>query len=168
MELCVECGKRPIQNKKRKLCLTCYQRLRANGKLQTLPGRVPLKPAKTDLNPRTISKQEREGEFEFVRTFFNHNNWIHQPALFHFNGKKYTPDFYDAERNVWIEVSRTRQAYSANREKYQLFRQYYPLLTFEIRKPNGELLDETKPLFPQLNGKPTGELLLEDSRDKNW
>ena len=144
MKLCIECGKRPIQIKKRKLCSTCYVRLQARmrRKGQSLKDQ-------NGLTPPTIAKREQMGELEFVRNYFSHSNWIPHPAVFKFNGQKYTPDFYDCERNVWIEVSATRQAYHANKEKYQLFRQYYPLLNFEIRKPTGELLNEA-------------------SRDKNW
>jgi hypothetical protein len=90
-----------------------------------------------------INQYEQLGELEFIKNYFNHKNWIPQPANFYLDGLKYTPDFYDAERNVFVEVSRTRQAYGQNKHKYQLFRELFPQLNFEIRKPSGELLDET-------------------------
>ena len=149
--LCTECHKDPIQIKKYGLCRKCYSRLYYADKLKPVLSRVSLPPSKENYaSGATIEKMERDGEFEFVRSFFNKNtNWVHQPALFYFDGKKYRPDFYDVERNVFIEVSRTRQAYSKNKHKYDLFRKLYPKLNFEIRKPSGDLLNET-------------------SRDKNW
>jgi len=101
-----------------------------------------------------INKHEHLGELEFIKNFFIHQNWIPQPAQFKLDSVKYIPDFYDGERNVFIEISRTRQAYSANKHKYDLFRQIFSKLNFEIRKPTGELLDEDMPLHPQLKQKP--------------
>jgi len=149
--LCRECHKEEVLIKKHQLCATCYGRLYRAGKLKSVKSKIGLPPNKKELHQITIVKQEREGEFLFVRNFFNHDNWLHQPALFHFDGKSYRPDFYDVERNMWIEVSRTRQAYFANKEKYQLFREHYPLLNFEIRTPTGEILDETMSINSQLN-----------------
>ena len=79
-----------------------------------------------------------------------HQNWIAQPAQFSLNGLRYTPDFYDGERNVFIEVSNTRQAYSANKHKYELLRKLFPKLGFEVRKPSGELLNKDEAINPQL------------------
>ena len=121
--VCEACGERPILIKKRGLCSVCYQKLRDHG------GLVPTLPA-----------QKRE--LDFVQAYFNHKNWISQPATFRVGQAKYTPDFYDAERGVFIEVSGTRQAYHAAKDKYGLFRKCYPNLLFEIRKPDGTLLDE--------------------------
>jgi len=44
--------------------------------------------------------------------------------------------FYDGERNIFIEVSGSRQAYHANKDKYRLFRELFPLISLEIRKSN--------------------------------
>jgi len=70
--------------------------------------------------------------------------WIYQPALFRLNGYRYTPDFYDGEREVFIEVSGTRQAFYNNREKYRLFIKTFPGIKFEIRRPNGDLIPLTE------------------------
>lgn len=81
-------------------------------------------------------------EIKFVKCFFKHNNWFYQPATFKLNGRSYTPDFYDAERNVFIEVSGTKQAYHANKEKYKLMRKWFPKINFEIRRSDGQEIDE--------------------------
>ncbi|MCJ7482641.1 MAG: hypothetical protein MUO31_06720 [Thermodesulfovibrionales bacterium] len=79
-------------------------------------------------------------EIEFIRSYFTHSNWIYHPANFKVNGSKYMPDFYDGERNVFIEVAGTRQAYYNNRAKYITFAATFPKLQFEIRYPDGVLL----------------------------
>ena len=66
------------------------------------------------------------------------------------DGEKYSPDFYDGEMNVFIEVVGTRQAYSENKDKYNLLRKYYPKINFEIRLSDGSLLDETKSIHSQV------------------
>ena len=112
----------------------------------------PIRKSKPEgvITPQTVKKHEHLGELHFIRNYFTHKNWIPQPALFSLNGKGYKPDFYDVERNTFIEVSGTRQAYHANKDKYDLFRKLYPKINFEIRKPNGELLKEDEPIHPQL------------------
>jgi len=62
--------------------------------------------------------------------------------MFRFNGLKYSPDFYDGEKNVFIEVAGSRQAYHANKDKYELFRKHFSKLTPELTKSDGGLLDE--------------------------
>ena len=81
-------------------------------------------------------------EVEFIKNFFSHSDWIHQPAQFRFDGTSYQPDFYDGYRNVFIEVAGTRQAYQQGKEKYDKFRKHYPKIKFEIRLPDGSLLNE--------------------------
>jgi len=135
--LCLNCGERPIQIKKRGLCYRCYHRAWARGLIVTK--------VKNPNGPGSFRRQNGDGqkrEIEFIQAFFTHQNWIHHPAMFNLAEKKYTPDFYDGERNVFIEISGTRQAYHQNKDKYQLFRKLFPKLLFEIRKPSGELLDE--------------------------
>lgn len=56
---------------------------------------------------------------------------------------KYEPDFYDCDRNVFIEVAGTRQAFEANREKYHEFIKAFPQLNFEIRRTDGSLINLT-------------------------
>ena len=137
-ERCIECHKKPIHNKKRKLCVRCYQRLRH----QASTANTSLL---TEDNPFA-----GRSEIEFIKNFFTHRDWIYHPALFRLNNEKYSPDFYDGERNMFIEVSATRQAYFFNKHKYELLRKLFPKLNFEIRKPSGELLNEDEAIHPQL------------------
>ena len=137
IEICTECKKRPIYIKKRGLCLTCYRKFRKE--------KGPL----ININSYNYSSKHYaknhnlRGEIEFVKNFFNHKNWIHHPGTFYFNGNdKYSPDFYDAERNCFIEVVGSRQAYHQNKEKYEKFRRFYPEMHFEIRQSDGSLLNE--------------------------
>ena len=139
-EICIECKDNPIWIKKRKLCKSCYRILRSRGALG-------------DTNYRNYSHitvlqkdQQYKREFEFVKNYFTHKNWLYEPVTFNLNGTNYTPDFYDAKRNVFIEVSGTRQAYHANKHKYKMFRKYFPKLNFEIRKSDGSIL-EGEPYF---------------------
>lgn len=53
----------------------------------------------------------------------------------------YSPDFYDGNRNVFIEVIGSRQAYDQNKEKYDLMKKIFPKIKFEIRTPDGALLE---------------------------
>lgn len=151
-ELCIKCKERPIFIKKWQLCKFCYHWQHRNG---LIPNRGQIiKQAIKDFDsitsPSIISKYERLGELHFVKSYFTHRNWIPQPAQFNLDGQKYTPDFYDAERNTFIEVSRTRQAYSANKHKYDLLRKLFPKLKFEIHKPDGSLLEESQSINAQL------------------
>ncbi len=143
-ELCIECKERPILVKKRHLCQRCYQNFRNSNR-----GLSIISP-NHEFMVQTEEKKEHQGEIDFIKNFFKHKNWIHQPGLFRLDGVNYSPDFYDVERNIFIEVSATRQAYFFNKEKYQALRKLFPKLGFEIRKPSGELLNEDGPIYPQL------------------
>jgi len=134
--LCVSCNKYPIFIKKRGLCRNCYQRLRNKYRGKSLFE------LDHEFAEKTLERRQHKAEIEFIGNFFTHRKWLHHPTLFYLNDIKYTPDFYDAKRNVFIEVSGTRQAYHANKDKYDLFRKLFPQLNFEIRKPSGELLNE--------------------------
>ena len=124
-DLCIRCGKKPIAIKKRKLCRACYQK----------------EYHKNGLSPkeRTVTHFR---EMDFIKNFFTHVNWIYEPVTFRLNEERYTPDFYDAERNFFIEVVGTKQAYHQNKKKYQLFKRLYPKINFEIRTSDGEILKE--------------------------
>lgn len=139
MELCVECNERPVYIKKRKLCNVCYGKLQRSG--------INLSPLSKA--PGTIAKNRTAKELEFVKNYFDHKDWIYHPALFRFDNEKYSPDFYDIRTNTFIEVAGTRQAYFQNKDKYTLFKKYYPKIKFEIRFSNGELLDETASINSQ-------------------
>jgi len=90
-----------------------------------------------------ISQIKNEGEKVFASSFFNHNNWTYQPGPYRFsNGSTYKPDFKDLKRDVLIEVSATRQAFHANKNKYARFIKEFPLIKFEIRNKHGRFLDK--------------------------
>lgn len=120
MEKCISCNEREIYIKKRKLCSTCYHRL---------------------YNNRLIEVEDyniiKDAEVEFMSNYFDHNDWIHEPARFKLKGTTYTPDFYDKKENVFIEVIGTRAAFSKNKAKYLLFVQTYPQINFKIMKKDG-------------------------------
>lgn len=120
-DLCIRCQIRPIFIKKAGLCKNCYQ-----------------------WEWNTGRKKLFSREMEFIKNFFTHNNWIYSPTIFRLGDVKYEPDFYDNERNVFIEVAGTRQAYKANQQKYLDFIKIFPLIKFEVRKHTGELIDITK------------------------
>ena len=84
-------------------------------------------------------------ELEFVKNYFKHSNWIYHPASFNLCGESYSPDFYDGERNMFIEVAGTRQAYSSNKHKYKLMSEIFPKIKFEVRKTDGKILDADRP-----------------------
>lgn len=133
--VCQECGERPIRVKKWGLCKTCYSRVSAK-------------------DSRNMPTLKQSGEIDFVKNFFTHQNWVYLPAIFRIPTKekiwKYAPDFYDGERNVFIEVSTTKQAYSQNKDKYTAFQRAYPHIKFEVRTSWGDLLDENKSINSQL------------------
>ncbi len=88
-----------------------------------------------------ISQIKNKGEKMFATSFFNHNSWAYQPGPYCFsNGSTYKPDFKDLKRDVLIEVSATRQAFHANKNKYARFIKEFPLEKFEIRNQHGRLL----------------------------
>ena len=80
-------------------------------------------------------------EIQFVNTFFNGREY-RKAKSFKLNRDgmvRYTPDVYDVERDTYIEIVGSRQAYHANKEKYKMFRQCYPNIKFEIRHYTGQL-----------------------------
>lgn len=130
-ELCVKCKENQIANKKRKLCLRCYQKEQYYGLIK-----------KEEKSEKIESSFKHKAEMEFIKNYFKNNDWIYQPAIFRLKDEKYTPDFYDQETNVFIEVVGTRQAYNYNKEKYILLRKLYPKILFEIRNSDGELIEK--------------------------
>ena len=84
-----------------------------------------------------------EREREFALAFFDHDKWVHEPRYFYLSdGTKYLPDFYDAKRDAYIEVVGTRQAYSNNKQKYQMFCQEYKGIQLEFRLPDGGFIEQ--------------------------
>lgn len=127
-ELCCVCHKRPVEVKKRQLCRKCYQQQYIAGTFGGLPLEMNI---------------EHTREMEFMKNYFDDfDDCLYEPATFSMKGVKYTPDFYDIDRNVWIEVVGTREAYRQNRKKYSLFRYHFPDLILELRAPCGQLIDE--------------------------
>ena len=125
MNLCEMCHKATIYNKKRRMCLKCYQKFYRKAGAQSL--NIP-----------------NDGEINFIKNYFDHKEWIHRPCLFYLEGEKYTPDFYDERRNVFIEVSATRQAYSYNKHKYDKMKEIFPKIIFEVRDPFGNLIEDAE------------------------
>ena len=125
---CSICGTQEIYCAKRNLCRKCYGREYIKGrKGSPQAGRMDIRHIR---------------EIEFVKQFFKHSNWSYSPVTFHFGDINYTPDFYDGETNTFIEVAGSRQAYHINKSVYALLRETYPKLQFEVRMPNGVLINE--------------------------
>ena len=83
-----------------------------------------------------------EREREFALNFFDHEDWSYTPTFFRLSdGTKYFPDFYDAKREIYIEVVGTLPAFYHNQKKYDVFRNQYPEVRFEMRTPCGSIFD---------------------------
>jgi hypothetical protein len=81
-------------------------------------------------------------ERQFALAFFEHDKWVHEPRYFYLSdGTKYLPDFYDAKRDIYIEVVGSRQAYHLNKDKYVTFCNEYENIQLEFRLPSGEKLE---------------------------
>ena len=144
--ICVACNKLKIMIKRHSLCHLCYRKIYKAGQLSD--------DILAPLSAPTIKKYQQEGEVEFVRNFFTHTNWVHRPCVFKLGTTAYAPDFYDKERNVFIEVAATRQAYSENRDKYLLMQEYFPGIVLEIRQPSGTKVDINERVhWDKKNGK---------------
>lgn len=90
---------------------------------------------------RDLSFIKHDSERRFAETFFDHDEWEYQPGPYFLStGSKYTPDFLDKKRNVLIEVVGTRQAYAANRFKYEFFKSHHDL-ELEFRLSSGEIME---------------------------
>ena len=85
-------------------------------------------------------------ELEFIDNYPTGRRLLYEPKTFYLSASKYTPDFYDPIRKVYIEVSGTRQAYHHNKNKYAEFVKTYPRILFEIRLPSG---DKCKWILPE-------------------
>jgi len=140
--ICMGCNKEKYMYcQKRMLCNTCY----ALWYREHQKNDERKKPHSRYLG----DKIHHSTEIEFIKNFFEHKNWIYQPAFFRLNGGGYSPDFYDGERNIFIEVSGTHQAFCGNKKKYIEFMKTYPKVNFEIRYSTGELLKDMKFHIPE-------------------
>jgi hypothetical protein len=136
--LCTACSERDIVIKKWGLCQICYTKKYDINRSDCRAGR----PLRGDFTPgyTGLSSPAITSEMEFAKHFFDHKNWFYHPATFTVDGFRYTPDFYDGERNVFIEIAGSRQAYSQNKEKYIAFNNALPKIKFEIRNSKGTLI----------------------------
>jgi hypothetical protein len=130
--LCILCKTNMIQIKKRGLCKKCYSREYNLENVNIY---------RTSYNNKNI---KHLSEIEFIKNFFKNDRWIYQPVVFRIEKDIYNPDFYDIDRNVFIEVSSCNQAYKANEHKYNLIKKLYPKINFEIRSINGEIFNINK------------------------
>ncbi|MFW5908029.1 MAG: hypothetical protein ACOCR8_00185 [Desulfosalsimonas sp.] len=89
---------------------------------------------------KNLANTKHTKEINFIRNYFEHNNWVYEPARFNLGDRSYVPDFYDCERGVFIEVVGSRQAYEQAKEKYSLFVAMFPLIKLELRFTDGSLL----------------------------
>lgn len=126
-EKCICCKTGQIYVQKRKLCKKCYLKIRQGNIIKGTPW---------------ISKTKifHATEIEFVKNYFDHKEWIYQPAVFRLNGVNYSPDFYDARRNVFIEVAGTHQAFYRNLKKYRDMNALFPKIEFEVRDKMGKVI----------------------------
>ena len=132
VETCINCNIKPIYIKKRKLCKKCYGGFY----------RHTIKGAGFKWKKKTYSEKIfYSSEIEFSKNFFDHKNWIYHPVMFRLNGTTYQPDFYDGERNVFIEVVGSRSAFQNNKHKYIDFMKIFPKINFEIMLVSGEIID---------------------------
>ena len=139
-QLCIECEVGQVYVRKHGLCSKCYAKWYRKNRLNGSVLNADHKYCKA-----TLRKYKTLGEIAFIKNYFTHKKWTYEPCNFKLNGCSYTPDFYDAERGVFIEVAATRQAFHKNKHKYKSFQRTYPQLTFEIRLPNGTLVDPENP-----------------------
>lgn len=145
-QICIQCKTRPVAIKKRGLCQSCYMKAYRENKI------------KAGSSFPVAEGFYYAGEMDFIRNYFTHNEWVYNPATFHLTNHmgeqvKYSPDFYDVRRDVFIEVSATRQAYFANAEKYRLLKAQMPKLKFEVRTNGGAKIDPLKAINAQINKK---------------
>ena len=138
-ELCVNCLSKPVFIVKRQLCRACYIKLRKEKKIKTTPERL------SNEILDQIKGARSKKEILFIQNFLKHNEWVYEPATFRFNdGGRYTPDFYDKKRNIFIEVVGSTQAFYQNRDKYSKFVKEYPEINIEFRVFDGTEIDTEK------------------------
>lgn len=88
-----------------------------------------------------ISAIKNERERHFASTFFEHDEWDHHPRQIIFNGGRYTADFFDKRRGIYIEVVGSRQAFAQNKYKYLYIMETCKNISLEFRSHEGRLLD---------------------------
>lgn len=121
LKRCRKCQSEKIQIKKRCLCRKCNQKY---------------------MNLREkfiVIKSERE----FYKNYPEPKNLIYHNTRFGFNNFTYEPDFYDFERDVFIEVFSTFEIYKQYKHRTKLFKKYFPNILIEFRYPNGLVIPES-------------------------
>lgn len=99
------------------------------------------------VNTQKFDSIKNENERLFAKNFFKHENWKSQPVTINLGGYTYRPDFYDEERDVYIEVIGTRQAYHQNKAKYFKAKEILGD-KFEIRSVDGDMVTiKNRPIF---------------------
>jgi hypothetical protein len=126
--VCRNCNKKPASIKRFSTCLHCYNQIRNAGRLSSKAEFI-----KSD---RTLNKYEHRCEVVFAQT---HPSFFYEPVIFHVNGERYTPDFYDPTENIFYEIIGTRQRFSQLRHKLEVFRTLYPNICLEVCSPDGKL-----------------------------
>ena len=131
--LCRKCNNREIELKKHGLCKPCYQSERRQHIKEhgSFGGSII----------RDMPVNKREIEFLISRS---DSHLIYDPARFNLGDTSYSPDFYDVEKNIFIEVAGSRQAYSKNKHKYKIMAEKFPLIKLEVRLPDGRLLSDVE------------------------
>lgn len=76
-------------------------------------------------------------ELKFFKNYDDSKHLIYHPAIFYLGGEKYSPDFYDKQKNLFIEVAGTRQAFHSNKQKYKKFKKVFPNINFKVLTPSG-------------------------------
>lgn len=88
-----------------------------------------------------IAQIKNDNERFFAENFFKHDKWISQPKPIDFGEYTYRPDFYDEERDMYIEVAGTKQAFYQNKAKYIKAIEVLGNESFEIRDTAGRLVN---------------------------
>lgn len=148
MDLCIECGKMPIHIKKHKLCQRCYgQAYRAKKAKQPRD-----KASAEQLKVNSVHKRE----MEFIKNYFTHRNWKYEPCTFWLGEHCYfIPDFYDGEKNIFIEVIGSRQRYHIAKPKYAMFGEQFPGMILSLRMPDGSEFNPDNPQWREHGAYPS-------------
>jgi len=143
-QLCIVCHEWPVLIQKRQLCGRCYQKERKKTPELFKPTGLFVGNRRASVKKAIRKETQYSCELIFARNFFNHKNYIYEAVTFHLDGINYTPDFYDQERNVFIEVAGTKQAFYANLPVYRKIVTVFGSIIFEFRKTDGSLIDIEK------------------------
>lgn len=126
--LCTQCQKKLVAVKKWGLCISCYNRMKATSNRNKKPFDQLIK------SEQDVIYGIHQSEIIFIQNFLGGKKWYYEPAKFYVIDSWYIPDFYEIERNVFIEVIGTNQAFETNKHKYIAFKKLYPNIKLEIRK----------------------------------